>query len=289
MRDALLLDAPSLFYRAFFALPKTIVDPRGNSVNAIRGFLDMTAWLIGEHRAATTIAVFDADWRPAERVAAYAHYKAERPNDPPEMEGQLEVLIQVPDAAGVARVEAPGLEADDAIATLVARKRPQELFAIVSGDRDLTCLVHDPDVVLFFPTRGVRNLEPLDEKAVIARYGVPPALYADFATLRGDPSDGLPGISGIGPVGAAQLLRRHGSLEELLQHVDDLPPRQRAAFRDAGDYLEAMTTVVTLRSDAQLEVTQAGEIDEQAIERLAEEHNLRSSATRLVRALRKKE
>jgi 5'-3' exonuclease len=284
MRDGMYLDAPSLVYRAFFALPTTITDPEGRPVNAVRGFMDMVTHLVTERRPARVIAVFDANWRPDFRVAAYPGYKSARAEDPPELPGQFDVLAEVLDAAGIARAESAGLEADDALATLMARKPDDERAVIVSGDRDLLALVRDPDIVLLYPIRGVRALKEFDEAAVQEKYGIPPRLYGQFAMLRGDSSDGLPGISGVGPVKAAQLLGEHESIDGILAALDDLPPRLRAAFDAARGYLDAMKTVVPLVDDAPIEMTEAHPPDDDALAELRERHRLGSSTARLARA-----
>jgi 5'-3' exonuclease len=280
----LYLDAPSLVYRAFFALPKTITDDDGNSVNAVRGFMDMTAWLVQEHRPDEFVAVFDADWRPAFRVEAYAGYKSDRPEDPSELPGQFEVLAAVLDAAGIPRAEAVGLEADDVLGTLVDRL-DGDSAGIVTGDRDLMCLVRDPDVRLLYTVKGVRKLEEYDEAAVESKYGIPPRLYAQFAMLRGDPSDDLPGVPGIGPKRAATLLNEFGSIEGILAGLHTLPERQAQAFRDATRYLEAMRTVVPLVADAEIVTTAAHQPNVESLQHLALLHNLGGSSVRLLEAL----
>jgi 5'-3' exonuclease len=283
--DLLYLDAPSLVYRAYFALPTTLTDEGGRPVNAVRGFMDMVARLLVDHRPDALVAAFDSDWRPAFRVEAYPGYKAERPQDPADLPGQFEVVAEVLDAAGVSRAEAPGLEADDALATLLERKPPGPSVALVTGDRDLLALVRDPDVRVLWPERGMKVLTQFDETAVESKFGVPPRLYPDFATLRGDPSDGLPGIAGIGPVRAAKLLSEHGSLPGILQHLDRLPARQAEALREAQDYLAAMQVVVTLRRDAELEITEPHAPDQERLLRLSAEHNLEGPTNRLLRSL----
>ncbi|MDQ3785121.1 MAG: 5'-3' exonuclease [Actinomycetota bacterium] len=282
----LLLDAPSLVYRAFFALPATVTDPQGRPVNAVRGFLDMTARLATDRPAGEIVTVFDADWRPKFRVDAYPGYKAQRPDDPQELPPQFDVIAEVLDAAGVKRVEAPGLEADDAIATLVAQLDDGERASVVTGDRDLLALVKDPQVDLLFPVKGLSDPTRFDESAVEAKYGIRPALYPAFATLRGDSSDGLPGVAGIGPVRAAKLLNEWGSIDGILEHLEALPPKQAGAFDEARDYLEAMKTVVSLVTDAKLEATPGGAPDEHRIRSLAEQHGLGSSSARFLRALK---
>jgi 5'-3' exonuclease len=195
------------------------------------------------------------------------------------------VVAEVLDAAGLSRAEAPGLEADDALATLLERKAPNPRVALVTGDRDLLALVRDPDVRVLWPERGMRVLAQFDEAAVESKFGVPPRLYPDFATLRGDPSDGLPGIAGIGPVRAAKLLREHGSLSGIMHHLDRLPARQAEALREAQEYLAAMQVVVTLRRDAELEISEPHAPDEARLRRLSAAHNLEGPTTRLLRSL----
>jgi 5'-3' exonuclease len=281
-----LLDAPSLVYRAFFALPTTLTDSEGRPVNAVRGFLEMVTRILIDHRPGRLVAVFDANWRPDFRVAAFPAYKAARPDDPPELPRQFDVLATILDAAGIARAESEGLEADDAIATLVERLDPGEHAVVVTGDRDLLALVEDPRVRVLFPVRGTKEMTEFDEAAVEAKYRVPPRLYPAFATLRGDSSDGLPGIPGIGPKRAADLLSRFGSIDGILAALDQVPPRQAAAFEEGRGYLEAMKTVVTLVRDAEVEITPSGPPDEKTLRELAGEHNLGSSTVRLLQALR---
>ena len=286
MSDTFLLDAPSLVYRAFFALPTTLTDAEGRPVNAVRGFLEMVTRILIDHRPGRLVAVFDANWRPDFRVAAYPAYKAARPEDPAELPRQFDVLATILDAAGISRAESEGLEADDAIATLVERLQDGERGVVVTGDRDLLALIEDPRVRVLFPVRGTKEMTEFDEAAVEAKYGVPPRLYPAFATLRGDASDGLPGIPGIGPKRAADLLTRFGSVDGIVAARAELPSRQAAAFEEGRDYLEAMKTVVTLVRDADVTMTPAGPPDEQTLRTLAQEHNLGSSTVRLLQALR---
>ena len=284
--SSFLLDAPSLVYRAYFALPTTLTDAQGRPVNAVRGFLEMVTRILIDHRPPRLVAVFDGNWRPEFRVAAYAGYKAARPDDPPDLPRQFDVLTSVLDAAGISRAVSEELEADDAIATLVERLEPGERAMVVTGDRDLLALIEDPTVRVLFPVRGTKEMTEFDEAAVAAKYRVSPKLYPAFATLRGDASDGLPGVAGIGPKRAADLLERFGSIDGILAAVDELPPRQASALREAADYLDAMKTVVTLVRDALVDVTPAGPPDEETLRKLGAEHNLGSSTVRLLQALR---
>lgn len=280
------LDAPSMVYRAFFALPKTITDAEGRSVNAVRGFMEFVTRLIVDRRPAKIVAVLDADWRPQFRVDAYKGYKIDRPEDPPELPPQFEVIRDVVDAAGIVRAESPGLEADDVIATLVTRLDGDERGVIVSGDRDLLCLVRDPQVRMLFPVKGMKEMRDYDESAVTEAYGIPPRLYGEFATLRGDPSDGLPGVAGIGAKTAVKLLDEYGSIEGIYAHRDRLSPRLRASFEAARDYLDAMYTVVGLVEDAEVVATSPEGPDDERLAELVERHNLGSSGARLLQALR---
>ena len=283
--ETLLLDASSLLYRAFFALPRSITGSDGKPVNAVRGFLDMTSHLITARRPAGVVAVLDEDWRLAFRVSAYPGYKAARPDEPEEITVQLSLLKRVLDAAGVARAVAEGLEADDVIATLAQDATVQRPAAIVTGDRDLLCLVRDPSVKVLFTVRGVKDLKEFDAACVEAQYGVRPEVYPELALLRGDPSDGLPGVAGVGPKKAADLLSGYGTIDGILDAAGELPSGMRAAFEKARDYLERARAVVELRQDADVTATEAHPPDEDALARRAESHNLASPVKRLLAAL----
>ena len=285
MPTQLLLDGPSLVYRAFFALPTTMTDDAGRSINAVRGFMDMITWMLNERHPDELVVALDADWRPAFRVAAYDGYKSERPEDPAELPWQFELLEDVLTAAGISQASVEGLEADDAIATLVERAPGDRMTYIVSGDRDLLALIKDPNVRLLFPVKGVREMTDLDEAAVEEKYGIPPRLYPEFAMMRGDPSDGLPGVAGIGQVRAAKLLQQFGSLDGVLEHLDELPKRQAFAFDEARTYLEKMKTVVLLVKDADVDLSAPRPPDEAVLRALGEKHNLGSSVGRLLQAL----
>ncbi len=178
---SLLLDSPSLVYRAFFALPRSIRDPSGQSVNAAHGYLDMVSRLLTDLRPSAVTHVFDADWRPKWRVDAYPGYKAKRAEDPPELPGQFPIIRSVLDAAGLPVAEAAGTEADDVIGTLATAAGPEDRVAIVTGDRDLFQLVRDPVVQVLFPRRGTSDMARMDEAGVRAKCGVPPSRYVDRA------------------------------------------------------------------------------------------------------------
>lgn len=295
----MLLDSAGLYFRAFYGVPTSVTSPDGRPVNAIRGFLDMTARLLARSRPEELVACLDADWRPDFRVAALPSYKAHRvavdggEEVPDELGPQVPVLMRVLDALGVARVGVAGFEADDVIGTLAARATGP--VDVVSGDRDLMQVVRDgAPVRLLYIARGVSKLEVLDDAGVRGRYGVPAAAYADFAVLRGDPSDGLPGVAGIGAKTAAALLATFGSLEAILRAVDDgvedgFPPRSRTRLAEARDYLAIAPGVVRVRTDVPIPGHDAAlprePVDSGVLVALADEYGLDSSLERILAAL----
>ena len=282
----MLLDTSSLTYRAFFALPTSIRDPQGRPVNAVRGVLDMHARLLADHRPDEVVHVFDHDWRPAPRVAAYDGYKAQRPDEPEDLTPQFVLLRTVLAAFGLPMVEAPGWEADDAIGTLCAQAGPDDRLDVVTGDRDLLQLVRDPapPVRVLFTLRGVSELAVFDEAGVLERYGIPADRYVDFAILRGDASDGLPGVRGIGEKTARQLIQRYGSLRELYADVDAQPPGMARNLRAAVEYVGAMQEIVPVERSVALDWTRT-ERDDRALEALAAEHALDGPINRLMEAM----
>lgn len=284
MTYRLVLDTSSLTYRAFFALPVSITDPAGRPVNAVRGYLDMTARLVSERRPDEVLHVFDADWRPAERVAAYPAYKAERAPDPDELPAQFELLHRVLQASAQACVEAPGWEADDAIGVLCHDLREPDRADIVTGDRDLIQLVRDPVVRVLYTLRGVTEIAELDEAGVAERYGIPARRYVDFAILRGDPSDGLPGVKGVGEKTARRLVTQYASLEAMLAAAGGLAPRLAERLLAARDYLGVMRAVVPVRTDVPIKRSD-GRLDSELLDRFAEERNLDGPIPRLLAAL----
>lgn len=288
MTYTLLLDTSSLMYRAFFALPPTIVDGEGRPVNAVHGYLDMTARLQTVYRPDRIVHVFDHDWRPAQRVAVYPGYKAERPDDPPSLPPQFDLLREVLQAFGAPLAEAPGWEADDAVGALCVREEANALVDIVTGDRDLLQLARDNNgaatVRVLLPVRGVGELAVFDPDAVKTKYGVPPERYVDFATLRGDPSDGLPGVKGIGEKTARTLVAKYPDLPALLADVAALPPRIGASLREAGPYLAAMQQVVPIRTDVAVQLTEA-ERDDARLADLGARYRLAGAIARLRTAM----
>lgn len=255
----MLLDAPSLYFRAFYGVPASVTAPDGTPVNAVRGFLDMVASLVRTWPPDRIVACMDADWRPAFRVRVLPSYKAHRVGPdggdptPAALAAQVAILEEVLAAVGIARAGVAGYEADDVIGTL-ARRGPGPV-EVVTGDRDLFQLVDDAvPIRVLYTARGVGALTVVDESAVAAKYGIPGRAYADFATLRGDPSDGLPGVPGIGAKTAATLVSRFGGLEAMLAALDageaaGFPAGTRDRLRAARDYLAAAGSVVRVVTD----------------------------------------
>ncbi len=298
----MLLDTPSLYFRAFFGVPESVTAPDGTPVNAVRGLLDMIARLVSERRPTRLVCCFDADWRPRFRVAAIPSYKAHRvaapapegwvEETPDTLTPQLPVIDAVLDALGLARAAAPGYEADDVIGTLAARDAGP--VDVVTGDRDLFQLVDaDRDVQVLYTARGVRNLEAVGEKEVAAKYGIPGRAYADFAVLRGDPSDGLPGVPGVGEKTAAALISRFGSLAGVLEALDSgtsegFPAGSRKRLEAARDYLAPAELVCRVVTDLPLDVEDAlpsAPRDPEALGELAARWNLGSPVKRLLAVL----
>ena len=253
----LLLDAPSLYFRAFFGVPP-MAAADGSQVNALKGFLDFLAHLIRVRRPTHVVACMDADWRPAWRVAAVPSYKAHRVASgaeeivPDELTPQVPLICAALEALGIAYVGVAGYEADDVIATLAASAtRPVD---VVTGDRDLFQVIDDGrGVRVLYIAKGVARHEVMDEAAVSARYGVPGRAYADFALLRGDASDGLPGAAGIGEKTAAALVKRHGTIDAIRAAAADPASGMRGDIRRrllaADDYLTAAEPVVRVVTD----------------------------------------
>jgi len=215
--DWLLIDGSSVMFRAFFGIPLTMKAPNGQPVNAVRGFLDMLARLVTDRNPKGLVVATDEDWRPAFRVDVLPSYKThrlERGNMPPELEPQEPIIREVLAAIGVEVVGAAGFEAEDVIASLLPLVSGK--VEIVTGDRDLFALVRDPDVTVLYTQQGIGKLLVVDEAEIEKRYAIPGRSYGDFAVLRGDPSDGLPGVPGVGEKTAAQLVRRYKDLDGVI-------------------------------------------------------------------------
>jgi 5'-3' exonuclease len=293
----LLLDTPSLYFRAFFGVPDSITAPDGTPVNAVRGLLDFVARLVTDRAPTHLVAAMDYDWRPAFRVAAIPSYKAHRVASgdeeqvPDALTPQVAVIEEVLAALGVPVIGVDGYEADDVIGTLATSSaRPVD---VVTGDRDLFQLVDDQrGVRILYTARGVGRHEIVDEAAVTAKYGIPGRSYADFATLRGDPSDGLPGVPGVGEKTAAALVTRYGSLEAILSALDNgdtaMPAGARTKLAAARDYLEVAPVVVAVATDVPVPahdgVVPTSPQDPEELLRLSERWGLDSSLNRVLTA-----
>jgi 5'-3' exonuclease len=289
----LLLDVSSLTYRAFFAMPDSVTAPDGRPVNAVHGYLDMVTRLVATRRPDEVVHVHDHDWRPVERTDIYPGYKANRPPEPEAITTQFALLRSVLDLTGLLQAETEGWEAEDAIGAFCVEADVADLIEIVSGDRDLIQLVRDPVVKLLFTIRGVSELGEYDEAGVLAKYGVPASRYAEFAILRGDPSDALPGVRGVGEKTARALINTYDSLDDLLADAAQIHPRPgplkgkpalRARILEASDYLDAMCRLVPVNAVAPLTVW-SGARDDAALKAFADEHGLRGPVQRLQAAL----
>jgi 5'-3' exonuclease len=260
----MLLDTASLYFRAFYGVPDSVTAPDGTPVNAVRGLLDFISRLVSQYRPSHLACCWDNDWRPAWRVELLPSYKAHRvvenaPADveqvPDALEVQVPIIQEVLAAFGIAVVGADDHEADDVIGSLASQATmPAD---IVTGDRDLFQLVDDArQVRVLYVARGVGRHEVVTDAWVRERYGVAPSQYADFATLRGDASDGLPGVAGVGEKTAATLLGRFGDMQSLLAAVEDpasdLAGGPRRKLKDAADYLAVAPTVVRVARDLDL-------------------------------------
>ena len=253
--STLLVDAPSLIWRSYYALPDSIRAPDGSSINAAHGFLSMLGRLILDLRPTRVACCLDGDWRPAWRVKLVEEYKASRVaimEDEPadEVDRQTDLIVRILRLARVEVVGSARCEAEDVIATLLPQLRGP--VSIVSGDRDLFQLVRDPDVVVLYPKRGVSEMWRVNETEIRSKYGIPGRAYADFAVLRGDPSDGLPGVPGIGEKSAAQLIAKYGSLEAVVAASEGARSGPLYKVAVASDYVARAAQVVRMKGDCRV-------------------------------------
>ena len=288
-KPTLFVDAASLAYRAYHAVPEIRADD-GTLVNAAYGFLNFMSRLVPDRKPSRMHVALDADWRPQFRVDAIPSYKSHRvagPDDPPDpVDPQMKIIVEMLEAFGISVAAAEGYEAEDVIATLVART--DDSVEIVTGDRDLFQLVRDPNVQVLYTLRGVTELAHVDEAWIHAKYGIPGDRYFDYAVLRGDPSDGLPGVRGIGEKTASDLVRKYGSLDAILA-ARDLSPTVRAKLRASADYLIAARKVVLMPRDAPV-TSGEGTLPRtpahpERVLALAKRYALEGAAKRLVEAL----
>lgn len=319
----LLLDGASMWFRSYFGVPSSIKAPDGRPVNAVRGFLDSVATLVTRERPRRLVVCRDDDWRPQWRVDLVPSYKAHRVEQPQplpdvaagaapaaspyveevpdDLTPQVDMIMELLDAFGIATAGAPGFEADDVLGTLATREQ-HDPVVVVSGDRDLLQLVRDepsPTIRVLYIGRGLAKATKFGPEEVAEQYGVPidragPA-YAELALLRGDPSDGLPGVAGIGEKTAATLLARHGSLRGIQAAAEDpkssLTKAHRAKLLAAADYMAAAEPVVRVATDAPVTLSAATDDlplaagDPARVAELAAAYGVTSSISRLQSAL----
>ena len=257
----LLIDSASLWYRAYYGMPDTLVSPDGTPVNAIRGFLDMTARLITQYKPDRIVACLEGDWRPTWRTDLFPGYKANRvdeegeEDEPDTLAPQIPILLDILDLFGMPMVGVDDYEADDLIATY-SKNEPGPTF-IVTGDRDLFQLVDDRrKVKVIYLAKGFSAQEVVDLNWVSQKYGIPGERYALFAMIRGDASDGLPGVRGIGEKGAAVIANSFKTIEEALEAAhnndDRLTPLLRKRLIEGSEYIAIAPTLVHCALDVPL-------------------------------------
>ena len=280
MPEWLLVDGSSMFFRAFYAIPQTMRGPGGVLVNAVRGTLDTLARYLTDRKPRHVAFTTDEDWRPDWRVELIPSYKEHRTAEPipPALIPQVPIILTALTVVGVDVVGREGYEAEDIVASLAAKVKPP--IEIASGDRDLFSQVRGRDIIVLYPQEG--GPAEVDEAEVARRYSIPGTAYSDYAILRGDPSDGLPGIPGIGDKTAAQMVKRYGSVEKMLE---------AGVFRNEqhADYLRRALKVVPPVRDLPIEVP-AGRRDAypeepEMVAALGKKYGIDSSLERLVTAL----
>jgi len=266
-----LLDGHSLSYRAFFALPTTLVTSSGQVTNAVYGFTSMLIKLLAEERPDLIAVAFDVG-APTVRLEKYAEYKAGRPEAPDEFRQQLGLIVEVLETLRVPVIGIEGHEADDAIATLALRALDRGIeTVIVTADRDFFQLVQ-PGITVMFNVKGISDIRRYDEEAVLERFGLPPSKYLDYVALKGDPSDNIPGVPGVGEKTASKLVQDFGSVEELLERTGELKGKLRGSIEAAEEQVALNKDLARLNTSLQLPVEPEdcamGEWDVEAVRRL---------------------
>ena len=296
----MLLDSASLWYRAYYGMPDTLLAPDGTSVNAIRGYLEMTARLLNVYQPDRIVACLDGDWRPSWRVAIFPEYKANRieadgsaEEEPERLTPQIPILLDLLDLFGIAVVGVDDYEADDVMATYAEKEKGP--IRIVTGDRDLFQMVDDQrDIKVVYLAKGISQHDLVDLKYVADRYGIPGERYDLFAMFRGDPSDGLPGVKGIGEKGAAVIASSFATVEQALQAAhnghEGLPAALAKKIIAGADYLKIAPTLVRVARDVplpkvNLQIPVAPK-DLSEIYQFKERYALGASVDRLISALR---
>ena len=295
----MLLDSASLWYRAYYGMPDTLLSPSGLPVNAIRGYLDMTARLVSIYKPNRLVACIEGDWRPSWRVDIFPAYKANRlevgseeEEEPETLTPQIPILLDLIDAFGIPMVGVDDYEADDVMATFVTNEKGP--IRVVTGDRDLFQLVDDKrDVKVVYLARGISNHDLVDIDWVAQKYGIPGDRYALFAMFRGDPSDGLPGVRGIGEKGAALIANNFATVDAAIEGARNahtaLTPALAKKIVEGIEYLKIAPTLVNCARDVSLpsmtlDMPKKPD-DLSTIYAMKEEYGLGASVDRLIAAL----
>jgi len=294
----LLLDSASLWYRAYFGMPDTLLSPQGEPINAIKGYLDMSARLITQYQPSRLVACLEGDWRPSWRVELFPGYKANRVDESGEEEEpdtlgpQIPILLDILEAFGIPMLGVDDYEADDIMATFSVKERGPTYVA--TGDRDLFQLVDDKRrVKIVYLAKGISNHDLVDRAWIKARYEIPGERYALFAMIRGDASDGLPGVRGIGEKGAALIANNFETIEEALQAARDgderLTPALRKKLIEGSDYVAIAPKLVHCALDVPIPPMSIAvpkkPADLSAIMEYKERYGLGSSIDRMMAAL----
>lgn len=297
----MLLDSASLWYRAYYGMPDTMVAPDGTPVNAIRGYLDMTARLLTMYQPNRLVACIEGDWRPSWRVALFPDYKANRveegsedeEEEPDTLTPQIPILLDLIDAFGITVIGIDDYEADDVMASYAVQHEGP--VRIVTGDRDLFQMVDDDrNVAVVYLAKGLSQHELVDKQWVASRYEIPGDRYALFAMFRGDPSDGLPGVKGIGVKGAAHIANHFHSVEDVISAAEEnhssLTPALTKRILAGRDYLAIAPTLVQCAKDISLPNVSLSlpkyPKDLKVIREMQEKYALGASVDRLVSALK---
>ena len=295
----MLLDSASLWYRAYYGMPDTLLSPSGLPVNAIRGYLDMTARLVSIYKPNRLVACIEGDWRPSWRVDIFPAYKANRlevgseeEEEPEALTPQIPILLDLIDAFGIPMVGVDDYEADDVMATFATNEKGP--IRVVTGDRDLFQLVDDKrDVKVVYLARGISNHDLVDIDWVAQKYGIPGDRYALFAMFRGDPSDGLPGVRGIGEKGAALIANNFATVDAAIEGARNahaaLTPALAKKIVEGIEYLKIAPTLVNCARDVALpsmtlDMPKKPD-DLSTIYAMKEEYGLGASVDRLIAAL----
>ena len=300
----LYFDTATLYYRAFFAVPESVTAPDGTPSGAVRGFLDMVSAIAKQFPPYQVVFAWDDDWRPQWRVDLISSYKlhrideesAEQPDAafeviPDALSPQIGAISMILDAIGLPRVGQMGHEADDVLGALVSKSA--QPCDVVTGDRDLFQLVSDAaDVRVISITKGVKNLEVVDDNYLSNRYGVTGSQYADFSMLRGDASDGLPGVKGIGEKTAAKLINEHQDVAGLIAAAKDLQitlaPAVRRNLLESQPYMKAASKVVRLKTSARLPINlnrPVMVVDSQSLQELTQAWGIERQVKRFLKTL----